>query len=60
MLTLSLTTEQAIIVRNALKVLLQQSMPESRPDIQEMLDSVDLYLAIASRRPNNTMEDVKS
>ena len=47
MLTLTLTTEQAIIVRNALKLLVQQSQPESRPDIQEMLDYVDLYLVIA-------------
>ncbi len=49
MLTLHLTLENAIILRNALMLFLQQSMPESRPEIQEILDSVNMYLAISLR-----------
>ncbi len=49
MLTLHLTLDKAIIVKDALMVLLQQSQPESRPDIQNILDDVNLYLAICLR-----------
>jgi hypothetical protein len=49
MFTLRLTTEEAILLRNALMLLLQQSVLESRPEIQKVLDSVNLYLAISLR-----------
>ncbi len=49
MLTLRLTIEEAIILRDALMLLNQQSKPESRPEIQRLLDGVNLFLAIHLR-----------
>ncbi len=46
MLTLRLTVDQAIILRDALMLLRQQSPPESRSPIQEILDSVNVYLTL--------------
>ncbi len=55
MLTLRLTSEQAIILRNALMVLRQEAKPESRPAIQEILDAVIAYLSFALKGKDNVV-----
>ncbi len=49
MFILRLSTEKAILLRAILMSGLQGSAPESRPEIQEILDSVNMYLAISLR-----------
>ena len=53
MLTLHLTTDKAILLKDILMSQLQQTRPESRPAIQEILDDVKLYLAIELREVND-------
>ena len=45
-----LPLEKAILLKDMLMRELQSSPEESRPDIQELLEDVDLYLAIKLRR----------
>ncbi len=52
MLTLRLNVDQAILLRDCLMRELQLSPLESRPDIQEILDAVNVYLAFALRSIN--------
>lgn len=48
-LVLSLNLEDAILLRNMLKVQVQMLQPESRADTQKILNAVDTYLAVQLR-----------
>ncbi len=47
-LHLNLNLEKVILLRNALKLFLQTSTPESRPQIQELLDTMNLHIEVIS------------
>ncbi len=49
-LILNLPLDRAILLRDALLFFRQSSQPESRPDIEELLEPVDIYLAVHLRR----------
>ena len=53
MLTLHLTLDEAILLRDALMLQRQTSQPESRPDIEKLLEAVNLYLTIQLRGLEN-------
>ncbi len=46
MLTLRLTVDEAILLRDILMAQLQGLRPESRPDVQEILDAINTYLEV--------------
>ncbi len=48
-LILKLELEEAILVRHALKLLLQESREESRPEIQTLLDVVGQFISLQLR-----------
>lgn len=50
-LVLRLKLEDAILLRNVLKVQVQMLQPESRADTQKILDAVNTYLAVQMRPP---------
>jgi len=55
--TLCLDEERAIILRDGLMLLRQQTPPDLRQPIQELLDAVDLYIALVESKGVNHVED---
>ena len=59
-LVLSLNLEDAILLRNVLKVQVQMLQPESRADVQKILEAVNIYLEVQLKTPPDRTGPSKS